>query len=171
MKKKDLLVHEYQPYYKLYLGRVEEETSLLDALNNPQELIDVFNAIPEGKQEFRYAPEKWTPKQILQHLIDTERIFTTRALRIARADNTELPGYDENHYAEHCFSNQRQMSDLIEDYKAVRSSSIQLFNSFDDKVLKHRGKASGGSVSVRAIPFILCGHQKHHIYIIQERYL
>ncbi|MFD0932951.1 DinB family protein [Psychroflexus salinarum] len=170
-KKGNISVKEYQPYYDLYLNRVSSKTTLFEALEQQNELIDFFNSISAEKHEFRYEPEKWTPKQILQHLIDTERIFTNRALRFAREDFTELPGYDENDYAEHCFSNQRSIEDLLEEYKVVRSSSIFLYKSFDNQVLTNIGQASGGPFSVRVIPFILCGHQKHHIHIIKERYL
>lgn len=169
--KTDISSTEFKPYYELYLNRVSSTTELFEALEQKDELVDFFNSIPKEKQEFRYAPEKWTPKQILQHLIDTERIFTNRALRFAREDFTELPGYDENHYAEHCFSNNRSIEDLLEEYKVVRTSSIHLFKSFEESVLTLIGQASGGAFSVRVIPFILCGHQKHHIHIIKERYL
>ncbi|MBZ9778210.1 DinB family protein [Psychroflexus sp. CAK8W] len=169
--KQDISNKEYKPYYDLYLNRVSSKTTLFEALEQQSELIDFFNAIPLNKHEFRYEPEKWTPKQILQHLIDTERIFVNRALRFAREDFTELPGYDENHYAEQCFSNQRSIKDLLEEYEVVRSSSIFLYKSFADQVLTNTGQASGGPFSVRVIPFILCGHQKHHIHIIKERYL
>lgn len=169
--KSEISNKEYQTYYDLYLQRVDSNTSLFEALEQKKELIDFFKSIPESKLNFRYQSEKWTPKQILQHLIDTERIFMNRALRFAREDFTELPGYDENYYAEHCFSNKRSVEDMLEEYKAVRTSSIYLYKSFDERVLMNMGKASGGPVSVRVIPFILCGHQRHHIHIIQERYL
>jgi hypothetical protein len=169
--KSDVTSKEYKPYYDLYLSRVSASTELFQALEQQEELIQFFNSIPEDKHEFRYASGKWTPKQILQHLIDTERIFVNRALRFARADFTELPGYDENHYAEHCFSNHRSLKDLLEEFKAVRTSSIYLYKSFNEEVLTHIGQASGGPFSVRVIPFILCGHQKHHIHVIKERYL
>lgn len=169
--KADILSKEFKAYYELYLNRVSSNTKLFEALEQQEELIQFFQSIPEDKQEYRYAPDKWTPKQILQHLIDTERIFMNRALRFAREDFTELPGYDENYYAEHCFSNKRSIEDMLEEYKVVRTSSIYLYKSFDGRVLLNVGKASGGSFSVRVIPFILCGHQKHHIHIIKERYL
>lgn len=169
--KVNILPKEFKSYYELYLNRVSSTTELFEALQQQNELINFFNSIPKEKHEFRYAPEKWTPKQILQHLIDTERIFMNRALRFAREDFTELPGYDENHYAEHCFSNKRSIEDMLEEYEVVRSSSIYLFKSFDERVLTNVGKASGGAFSVRVIPFIVCGHQKHHIHIIKERYL
>jgi hypothetical protein len=169
--KSHLKSNEYKAYYELYLDRVSPEVELFEALEQQDELVSFFEALPQDKHEFRYAQNKWTPKQILQHLIDTERIFINRALRFARADFTELPGYDENHYAEHCFSNQQSIDELLEEFKAVRASSIYLFKSFNDQVLTHIGEASGGPFSVRSVPFILCGHQKHHIAIIKERYL
>lgn len=169
--KSDISSKEYKPYYDVYLNRVSATTELFEALEQKNELIHFFSSIPRDKLEFRYAPNKWTPKQILQHLIDTERIFVIRALRFARADYTELPGFDENHYAEHCFSNTRSIEELLEDFEAVRTATIQLYKSFADAVLTNVGIASGGYFSVRVIPFILCGHQKHHIHIIKERYL
>lgn len=169
--KSEITSKEFKDYYKLYLDRVSPNTKLFEALEHQDELIKFFSSIPKEKLDFRYAPDKWTPKQILQHLIDTERIFMNRALRFAREDYTELPGYDENHYAEHCFSNSRTVADMLEEYKVVRTSSIYLYKSFNDRVLTNIGKASGGVFSVRVIPFIVCGHQKHHIHIIKERYL
>jgi uncharacterized damage-inducible protein DinB len=162
---------EYKPYYDLYLQRVSSETTLIEALDQKEELINFFNTIPKDKLDYRYAPNKWTPKQVLQHLIDTERIFMNRALRFARKDFTDLPGYDENHYAEHCFSNKRTIDGLLEEFQALRISSIFLFKSFENEMLTNIGKASGGPFSVRVSPFILCGHQRHHIHIIKERYL
>jgi hypothetical protein len=169
--KAEICKREYKPYYDLYLQRVPSETTLLDALDQEEELINFFNTIPKHKLDFRYAPNKWTPKQIFQHLIDTERIFMNRALRFARKDFTELPGYDENYYAEHCFSNQRTLKDIVEEFEALRISSLHLFKSFKNEMLTNIGQASGGPFSVRVLPFILCGHQKHHIHIIKERYL
>lgn len=171
MTKADITTDEFKSYYKVYLDRVSQDTSLFEALEQQHELIGFFNSIPLEKHDFIYAPKKWTPRQILQHLIDTERIFMNRALRFAREDFTELPGYDEKYYAEHCFSNKRSVEGMLEEYKAVRNSSIYLYKSFDERALINVGKASGGKFSVRVIPFILCGHQKHHIHIIKERYL
>ncbi|WP_019038130.1 DinB family protein [Psychroflexus tropicus] len=169
--KSDITNEEYKSYYDLYLSRVISSTELFEALHQEQELVDLYECLPSQKHEFRYAEAKWTPKQILQHLIDTERIFVNRALRFAREDFTVLPGYDENDYAENCFSNKRTIDNLLQEFKAVRNSTILLYKSFDEQVLKNIGQASGGPFSVRVIPFILCGHQKHHIHIIKERYL
>jgi hypothetical protein len=169
--KSDIKKDEFKPYYDLYLSRVSEDTELFEALEQKDELIHFFEALPEHLHEFRYATGKWTPKQILQHLIDTERIFVNRALRFAREDYTELPGYDENHYADHCNSNQRTIQELLREFNIVRSSSILLYQSFSETAFTNIGQASGGPFSVRAIPFILCGHQRHHLNIIQQRYL
>ena len=169
--KSDITSGEYKSYYEKYLNRVESNTELFQALEEKSELADFFLALPLKKHDFSYADGKWTPKQILQHLLDTERIFSNRALRFSRFDFTELPGYDENHYAEHCFSKQRSITDLVEEFEVLRSSTISLFRSFLPEVYANTGQASGGPLSVRSIPFILTGHQKHHIHIIQERYL
>ena len=169
--KSDIQQNEYKPYYELYLSRVSDETELFEALQQRDELTRFFESLPKQMHGFRYDKGKWTPRQILQHLIDTERIFVNRALRFAREDYTELPGYDENQYAEHCNSNQRTIQQLLEEYSIVRSSSILLFRSFSQTAFKNIGLASGGPFSVRAIPFILCGHQRHHLHVIKHRYL
>ena len=169
--KSDIKSKEYQSYYDLYLSQVSDDIELFEALDQHEELIDFFRSIPVQKLEYRYADKKWTPLQILQHLIDTERIFVNRALRFARADFTELPGYDENHYAEYCSVEHRNLEDLLEEFKALRTSTRLLYKSFVENVFTNTGQASGGPFSVRVIPFIMCGHQKHHIQIIKERYL
>ena len=118
-----------------------------------------------------YAEGKWSIKQILQHLIDTERIFTYRALAFARKDKEIIPPFDENEYAEAAQVEHRELSDLLEEYKAVRQGLISLFSSFNSEMLLHKGKMTSGDISVLAFPFILAGHQRWHFEIIKEKYL
>jgi hypothetical protein len=123
------------------------------------------------KFDFRYAEGKWTIKEIIQHVIDTERIFSYRALRISRNDKTPLPGFDENEYVINTDANNRHLQSLLTELSLVRQSTIALFKSFTPMQLERLGVASNNDISVRAIGFILIGHQKHHQKIFMERYL
>ena len=163
---------EYALFYANYLNQVSEENTLLEELEfSLQILIQFFQSIPLDKIDYRYAEGKWTIKDILQHLIDTERIFAYRALRIARKDQTPLPGFEENDYADNAFANQRELNDLMDEFKVVRQSTIHLFRTFTDEQLAFLGTASDKLISVRAIGYIISGHQKHHINVFKERYL
>jgi hypothetical protein len=123
------------------------------------------------KFDYRYAEGKWTIKEIIQHIIDTERIFAYRALRISRNDQTPLPGFDENDFANNTAAQTRGLQDLLTEFSAVRHSNLLLFKSFSDEQLLQVGIASEHSISVRAIGFILIGHQKYHQKVFEERYL
>lgn len=169
---KNLLVNEYPEYFGTYINKVESE-DLIEAL---EENLDDFtnfieNIVPDSKYEFRYQPEKWSIKEIVQHIIDAERIFAYRALRMARFDKTPLPGFEENDYVPVSESDKRTMDDLIREFVLVRKSTIELFESFSDEMMKNIGVASGKEVSVRAIGYIISGHCIHHQQVIKERYL
>ncbi|MGB6268909.1 MAG: DinB family protein, partial [Olleya sp.] len=115
--------------------------------------------------------DKWNIKEIINHLIDSERIFCYRALRFARQDNTALSGFNENDYVDFSHAKNRTIDSLIEEYKTVRQATITLYNSFTDESLLFRGIAGSGEVSVRALGFLIIGHEKHHINVIKQRYL
>jgi hypothetical protein len=123
------------------------------------------------KFDYRYAEGKWTIKEIIQHLIDCERIFSYRALRFSRNDKTPLPGFDEDSYNENTAGNLRSLQDLLTELAVVRQSTLSLFKSFSQEQLLRIGNASDKEISVRAIGFIILGHQKHHQHIFQQRYL
>lgn len=171
MKKIDLTNKEYDTYYETYLKNVEASTGLMQGFEASLDATPTFfKEIPDAKLLYAYAEGKWTPKEILQHLIDTERIFTYRALRISRNDTTELPGFDENAYVPPSQANQKPILQLVEEFTSLRKANIALYKGFNAEMLQRLGKASGGPISVRAIPFILLGHELHHIQIIKERY-
>ena len=171
MKVNDLNASEYNPYYETYVGKAGD-LSLLEGLSDSfNTTLEFFNNLPEGKMEYAYAEGKWTVKEVMQHIIDTERVFTYRALRFSRNDKTELPGYDQDAYTPSSEANRRTKASLIEEYSQVRESTISLFKSFTNEMLLLSGKASGGNMSVRAIGFIVIGHEKHHCQVINERYL
>ncbi len=171
MTSKDLRVDEYNPYYQTYVNKTKG-LNLKDGLgSNYETVLSFLNGIPSGKHEYRYAIGKWTIKEMLLHIIDTERIFAYRALRIARQDKTSLPGFDQDAYVEPSNANRRSFDSLLSEHKAVRQATIILFDSFDDTMLTATGTASNSTISVRAIGFIIMGHENHHCDIIKERYL
>lgn len=130
-----------------------------------------LNGIPKSKRNYRYAEGKWTVKEVLQHIIDAERIFAYRALCFARKDATPLPGFEENDYAANSKADQRKWKDIVKEFEAVRRSTETLFGSFDDEQLDTAGTSSGKSNYVMAIGFIIAGHANHHIKVTKERYL
>ena len=162
---------EYNSYYQPYINRVEDIELLVALRYNYQSTVSFIKTIDENKLCYRYAEGKWSIKEIFLHLIDTERVFTYRALCIARNDKSELPGFDQDVFVSHSNADSRNMDDLLSEYKSVRMSTIYLFASFDDKILTLRGIANNSSLSVRAAAFIIVGHENHHLQIIKERYL
>jgi hypothetical protein len=158
-------------YFSRYIDKVTED-DLHDAFNNQRSIVaNFFQAIPEEKASLAYAPGKWTLKELLQHIIDAERIFTYRALCIARKETISLPGFDENEYAENSDANRRAWSGLVEEMNIVRRSSEMLFESFSETTLNQSGLSNDHPATVNALGFILIGHMLHHIGIVKERYL
>jgi len=159
------------PFYHNYIRQVEaDDLSIALAKYNPA-TISFFENIPADKYEYRYAEGKWTPKEILQHIIDAERIFSYRALCFARKDTTPLPGFDENLYADNSNANSREWESLLNEFKSVRSSSTFLFQSFNEDQLDASGLANNSPAYVSGIGFLLIGHCQHHVNILKERYL
>jgi hypothetical protein len=171
MTKEDLSVGEYNPYYEQYIKKAGDVTISKGLKDNGDAIIAFLESISEEKLEFRYAEGKWTIKEIIQHLIDTERVFTYRALCIARKDKTLFPGYDQDEYAVNSEANNRTIHSLMNEYKAVRLATIILFESFSVDMLKRVGIASNSNLSPRAVAFITIGHENHHCEIIKERYI
>ena len=168
---KQLQPNEYAAYQMNYIRLVPEEDIVKGLISQKEEMLHFFTSIPTFKQEYRYAPNKWTIKDIILHLIDAERIFAYRALRIARNDYTPLPGFEENDYAINAKANDRDFEHLLQEYSAVRNATISLFEHFTDFELKKLGSASNSSVSVRGIGYCILGHELHHKNSIVERYL
>ncbi len=171
MKVSELELPEGNPYYKKYidtLGEVELMDVMTGQLTNFPQFI---KSIPEEKFRYAYAEGKWTIAEVFGHITDTERIFQYRALRFSRNDLTPLMGFEQDDYVPESFANEKSNEEAIDDYKAVRSSTLSLFSQFDDEVLKRVGTASGMPMSVAALGFMICGHQRHHRNILRERYL
>lgn len=171
MNSDQLPINEYAPFYAPYIQALENVHLIEELEISLHELIRFIQNIPMDKFDYRYAEGKWTIKEIIQHLIDTERIFSYRALRISRKDLTPLPGFEENDYIQNTTANNRTIQDLLTEFSAVRHSTILLFKSFSPDQLTRKGIASNVEVSVRAIGFITIGHQKHHQKVFEQRYL
>jgi DinB superfamily len=158
-------------FYHNYINQVPEN-DLMEAFQKESPLfIQFMENIPKEKQDHRYAAGKWSIKELLQHLIDAERVFSYRALRFARKDTTPLPGFDENLYTANAKIENRNWKDLLEEFKSVRRSSEYLFGSFDEEQLSAQGISSNHSIYVLAFGYIIVGHSIHHQKIIKERYL
>jgi uncharacterized damage-inducible protein DinB len=161
----------YGDYYRNYISLVEEN-DLFSALENAVDRsLTFWSDLTEEQGNYRYAEGKWSIKELLQHIIDTERIFSYRALAFARGEQTPLPGYDENQYADNCMAGSRSLKEMVHELAMVRKSTIALFKSFDESILENIGKASGSNLSVRAAGFIIVGHEIHHMNVVKERYL
>jgi hypothetical protein len=162
---------EHAPYYTKYIDLVNED-DVHDGMNRQTALIEsFFRSIPAAKADYAYAEGKWTVKQLLQHLIDTERVFAYRALWIARRSGTPLPGFDENKFADVADLSNRLMNELVDELLAVRKSSQLMFSSFTAVDIQQTGMANNNPLGVNAIGFVMLGHILHHKNILEERYL
>lgn len=161
----------YPVYFQNYINQVQEE-DVMTAIENQQTVIDIFfDTISEEKSVHAYAEGKWTLKELLQHVIDTERIFIFRSLAFARKETQSLPGFDETVYAANSNANARTWKSLCEELKAVRKTSQMLFENFTDEMFNSSGLANNNPTTVNALGFILVGHVYHHKNIIETRYL
>jgi hypothetical protein len=171
MNSRELPNDEYAAYYKTYIDALDDVDMLEEFEISIHDFIKFVQDVPMGKHDYRYAEGKWTLKDIILHLIDAERIFSYRALRIARGDTTPLPGFEENNYVVAARANDRHLKSLLEEFATVRHATLLLFKNLSDDELKRMGTASNVGVSARAIGFIILGHLKHHQRIFRERYL
>jgi uncharacterized damage-inducible protein DinB len=163
--------NEYSEFFATYIKALDDVHLVEELEISLHDFIKFVQNIPMDKFDYRYAEGKWTIKDIIQHIIDTERIFGYRALRISRNDKTPLPGFDENEYVENTNANNRGLQELLTEFSAVRHSNLLLFKSFSEEQLTRMGIVSNHPISVRAIGFLMIGHQKHHQNVFQERYL
>ena len=161
---------EFAGYYADYIAKVPGSDVLAVLESQRVQMLQLFAGRSEREGNFRYAPGKWTVKEVLGHIIDTERIFAYRALRFARADPTALPGFEQVDYVRSGGFADRTLSSLAEEFGAVRNASVALFRSFGETVWPRRGVADQKEVTVRALAFITAGHQIHHRVILEERY-
>ncbi len=171
MTPNQLTEKEYPQYYSSYVTNLEQ-INLIEYLEiSLHEFIKFVRNIPLDKYDYKYAPDKWTIRGIIQHIIDAERIFAYRALRISRNDLTPLSSFDENYYADQVDSSGRSISSLLSELAAVRESTLFLFKNFNENDLQKTGIAAENEISVGALGFIIIGHQRHHQKNFEERYL
>jgi hypothetical protein len=161
---------EYDPYYERYISLVINDDILDTLASQPTKLSDLFIAMPEERGDFRYAEGKWSMKELLGHLIDGERIFAYRLLRISRADETPIEGFEQDGYIENAHSNRRSFGDLLEEFALLRRANMLYFNNMTDDAWARIGTANNTAISARALIYIMAGHIEHHLTVLRERY-
>jgi hypothetical protein len=162
---------EFFEYYGQYIAKVPDVDLISLLREQAVETVTLLQGLTPQQANYAYAPGKWTVKEVVGHISDAERIFTYRALRIARKDETPLESFDENAYVANADFGSRPLGDLLEELQVVRASSIHLAKSLDADALARRGTASGHGISVRALFYIIAGHERHHVDLLRERYL
>ncbi|MDQ0782741.1 DinB family protein [Chryseobacterium sp. W4I1] len=162
---------DFQKYVQRYLDQIPSEDWIRELKISGEKTVEIYAALTEGQSLFAYAEGKWTLKELLLHLSDTERIFQYRILAFARGDKAQLPGFDEEEYTAASFANNRSLESLLEEYKLVRKSSQILIETLEPSVLKNTGIANGNQLAVETIGKLIVGHNYHHLSIIKERYL
>jgi DinB superfamily len=162
---------EFPPYAQKYIDLVKTNDILKEMENQVIDMQEFFSLIPEEKELFAYANGKWTVKEVIGHIIDTERILAYRALRLARYDKTPLPGFDENHYVANANYNARNLYNLAHEFALLRESNLDMFKFFDKEALSQNGIVNNYVYSTRGLLFMIVGHAKHHVSVIKERYL
>jgi uncharacterized damage-inducible protein DinB len=162
---------EYLPYYGKYISLISNSDILTALGTRVNETLDLLRSIPESDGGFRYEPGKWSIKELVGHVIDSERIFAYRALRFARSDQTPLPGYEQDDYIQNASFDYYPLADLAAEFESVRKATLFLFKHLDSEAWKRRGSANDAEVSVRALAFIIAGHELHHMGVLRDRYL
>jgi len=164
-------VSEYAPFYAGYVAQVPEGDVLDLLARQIDDTAALIGGLSEAQAAYRYAPGKWSIKEIVGHVADAERVFSYRALRIARNDQTPLPSFDENAWMPFAGFDARPLADVLGELRAVRQSTLALYRSFTPEAIARRGVASQKEISVRAIIYITAGHERHHVGVMRERYL
>ena len=168
----DLPKKSFPEKYNTYINALDAKTNLIEGLEiSLYDFIRFVQNIPLGKHDYRYAEGKWTIKDIIQHLIDSERVFSYRAMRLGRNDQTELASFDENRYAAEAGGNLRTLQNLLTELSTVRQSTLLLYKTFTAEQLHQQWVSGNNEVSLAALGFIIMGHQQHHKIIFEERYL
>jgi uncharacterized damage-inducible protein DinB len=161
---------EYADFHQGYIAAVANESDGVEALRKQQDAIAHLRRLSEEQANHAYAAGKWTVKEVIGHLADSERVVSYRLLRIARGDQTPLPGFDENAYGETSNARSRNLTDLVDELAAVRTATLTLVQSLDPRVLANRGTVNDWSLTVRGIVFIIAGHFAHHAAVLRDRY-
>ncbi len=162
---------EYAEFYANYVALVGETDIVAALQNQPADLQHLLAGISPEKEIFRYAENKWSVREVIGHLVDGERVFSYRALRISRGDETPLAGFEENFYVANSNFSNLKIADSLEEFSLLRQSNVLLFNNLTEEMWQKTGTASDARISVRALAFIMVGHVRHHAQILRERYL
>jgi uncharacterized damage-inducible protein DinB len=162
---------EYPNYAHGYISLVPDGNIVGILSQQLEETLALINSIPDARKDWRYAEGKWSVKELIGHVIDSERIFAYRALRFGRGDSTPLSGFEQDDYVRGGGFSDRSLSDLAEEYEHVRRATISLLANLDDEAWSRRGSANDNEISVRALAFIIAGHERHHVEILRTRYL
>jgi uncharacterized damage-inducible protein DinB len=163
--------NEFVPYYSKYISLVRDGDVVSTLRQQLDNSLSLLRGISEEKANSRYAPDKWSVKEVVGHVLDTERIFGYRALRFARNDQTPLNGFEQDDYVRAANFGKIRLSDLADEFQNVRQANIHLFRSLDDAAWLRRGAANENEVSVRALAYIIAGHELHHMGILKTKYL
>ena len=162
---------EYAPYFARYMALVPEPDAITALEHQLEEMLPFLRSLSEAQGELRYAPGKWSIKEVVGHLTDTERVFAYRAMRFARGDRTPLPGFDENSFVTAARFDARPLQSVVDELELVRRSSLAMFRGLGEPAWQLRGVANDNEISVRALAFNIAGHGRHHVAILRERYL
>jgi uncharacterized damage-inducible protein DinB len=162
---------EYAPYYGKYVMLVPDGDLTATLSRQLDTTLALLSSLSEQQAEFSYAPGKWSIKEVVGHLMDGERVFAYRALRIGRDDKTPLPGFEQDDYVASADFNERTVSSLLEEFTAVRQATVQLFKNFAEKEWQRRGTANGQEITPLALGYIVAGHELHHMDVVRTRYL
>jgi len=162
---------EHAPYYGRYIALVNAGDILAALTQQAPETQALFSGFSDAEQDYRYAPDKWSVKEVLGHVIDTERVFAYRALRIARNDRTPLPGFEQDDYVRYGAFAELRLADMLEEFACVRRASLFLFRPLSREAWMRRGIADQKEISVRALAYIIAGHELHHRQVLKEKYL
>jgi len=163
---------EYSAYYQTYIDALDDQGNIISQMETSLNIFEKeLSELALDKQEYRYAEGKWTIKEIVQHLIDTERVLVYRALRYSRKDKSSLLGFDENMFVANYDVNKRNYDNLVNEFILLRRSTILMFQNFDEEILDREGNVGENIFTVRALGYICSGHVSHHLKVIRERYL
>jgi uncharacterized damage-inducible protein DinB len=162
---------EYDLYYDRYLAGVPDGDIFQLLERGIEKLAILFEELTEEQAGYRYAADKWSIKEVVVHLIDVERVFTYRALRFSRNDATPLPGFEQDDFVRESEAAGRTLRALMQEYRAVRAATLALFRGMSEAMLSRSGVANRTEMTVRAVPWILVGHERHHVEILKQRYL
>lgn len=161
---------EYAPYYESYISLIQGDDILTTLDRQRRETMLLLSCRGERDGDFRYAPDKWSAKEVLGHICDTERVLAYRALRLSRADATPLEGFEQDDYVRNGPFARRPLEDQVEDFIAVRRATLSLLRNLDEAAWSRRGMANKNEITVRALAYIIAGHELHHRRILEEKY-